>query len=70
MLAFTRLSFFTGPYITSSAATKVVNSPAVISPPAIRLEPYQRTPTTAKAPNHSMSGGRTESVLVTFIAIR
>ena len=40
-LAFTRLSFLTGPYISSSAATNDVNSPGVSRPAAIARLPYQ-----------------------------
>ena len=68
--ALTRLSFLIGPYMYNRAATNAVKPPAVISPPSIRLIPYHSTPTTANAPSHSMSGGSTESVLVTFIVIR
>ena len=70
MLAFTRLSFFTGPYINSRAARKEMKSPVVMSPLAMRSEPYHSTPTTPNAPSHSMSDGSAARVLVTFIVIR
>ena len=70
MLAFTRLNFLTGPYIINSAPTNVVKSPAVMSPVPMRLMPYHNTATIASAPNHSINGGSTDKVLVTFIVIR
>ena len=47
--ALTRLSFLIGPYISSSAATKSVNSPAVSRPLAISRVPYQSAPAIANA---------------------
>ena len=56
-LALTRLNFFTGPYISSSAATNDVNSPAVSRPIAISRLPYQSAPAMAMPPRNSISGG-------------
>ncbi len=69
-LAFTRLSFFAGPYIISSAATNDVNSPVVSRPEAICALPYQRATAMPMPPSTSMSGGRLASAAVTFMFVR
>ena len=69
-LALTRLSFLTGPYINSSAATNDVNSPAVSRLSAISRLPYQSAPAIAKPPRNSISGGSTDRMPVTFRFVR
>ena len=69
-LAFTRLSFFSGPYISSSAARKAVKSPSVIRPRAISRLPYQSAEAIAAPPRNSITGGITDTVAVTMRLIR
>ena len=69
-LAFTRLSFLTGPYISSSAATNDVNSPGVSRPAAIARLPYQSATAMAMPPSSSISGGRIDTIRVTVMFVR
>ena len=69
-LAFTRLSFFAGPYIRNSVAMNDVSSPIVSRPLAISRLPYQSAPAMPKPPSNSISGGRLESAAVTFMLVR
>ena len=70
-LAFTRLSFLTGPYINSSAATNDVNSPGASA--ALRQSRGCRTTArrrSASPPTNSIIGGSTDSTPVTFRFVR
>ena len=68
--ALTRLSFFAGAYIMNSAAMKAVNSPADSRPATISWLPYTSAATNATPPMNSISGGSTDSALVTFMLVR
>ncbi len=59
-----------GPYIMNAATTNEKKSPCVIPPEAILLLPYEIKPTTATPPRNSISGGSTDTVLVTFRLVR
>ena len=55
----------------NAATTNARKSPWVIAPSApMRLLPYQIKPTTATPPRNSISGGSTETALVTFRFVR
>ncbi len=57
-LALTRLSFFAGPYISSSVAMNDVSSPIVSRPLTISRLPYHSATAMPMPPSSSISGGR------------
>ena len=68
--ALTRLSFLAGPYIMKSAAMNPTNSPVVRRIALISWLPYHSATANATPPMNSISGGSTESALVTFMLVR
>ena len=69
--AFTRLSFFAGPYIRNSAAMNDANC-AGRQPAGRNLRGCRTTsaPAMPKPPSSSISGGRLDSAAVTFMFVR
>ena len=69
-LAFTRLSFFAGPYMKSSSAMNEKKAPSVIVRDATCRLPMTIAAAMPTPPTTSISGGRLESAAVTFMFVR